>query len=309
MALSVTEAALEGFRVIGKKPVSVVVWSLVWIVLAYGPLVWLFASEGPRVIEAVRSVQSAGTDPKVWGPQLVQTELHLLGVMFPWFLWLWVVGTVIQAAIFRAVLEPGHRAFAYLRLGGDELRLLLLRVIYFALAIAYVCVAVGVGVALAIAARALAQPWQGLAIAVVVLSLILLTLYLSLRLILAAPMTFAEKHLRIFDSWALTRGKTLAMLGVLLLTMIFVIVAAMIFGAVRNVFMYGALGDIAGEMGRSWRTGLQPGMDMRLLSDLPRLVGPALIVILVVQGLFETAVRVVAASPFAEAYRELAENA
>ena len=36
----------------------------------------------------------------------------------------------------------------------------------------------------------------------------------SLRLSMAAPMTFAERKLRIFESWELTKGHTLSLLGV-----------------------------------------------------------------------------------------------
>ena len=39
-------------------------------------------------------------------------------------------------------------------------------------------------------------------------------IWVSLRLSMAAPMTFAERKLRIFESWELTKGHTLSLLGV-----------------------------------------------------------------------------------------------
>ncbi len=48
---------------------------------------------------------------------------HLGMIFLPAVIWL-VVFTMLWAAVFRAVLFPEERRFAYLRIGMDELRLL-----------------------------------------------------------------------------------------------------------------------------------------------------------------------------------------
>jgi hypothetical protein len=312
MALSATEAALEGFRLIGRRPVSVLTWALAWTVLAYGPLAWLLYVEGSSLAQSMAQAFNGfgverGDMPAMFA-RMLHLEMDIYRVMGPWILWVWLLHVVFRAAVYRAVLEPEKRSFAYLRLSGDELRLFLLQVIYVILVVAGLGVLIAAGVAVFSADGRLQQPVQGLLDGLAVVALLVLCVYVGLRLSLAASMTFAEKRLRIFDSWGLTGRHVLQMLGVVVLAVVFVGVVAFVGAVIRNAVVYGAVGDIAGDMVRVMPTAASPrfSFDARFFADLQRLAGPAIIAAVAVQVLLETAMRVLWTAPFAAAYRDLA---
>ena len=314
MALSATEAALEGFRLIGRRPVSVLAWALVWTLLAYGPLAWLIYLNGPGLAQTVsQTVNGFRMDRgHPWAAMMgvFRMQMTFLQLLGPWVIWAWLLHVVFRAAVYRSVLEPQKNAFAYLRVGEDELRLLLLQVVYVFIWIAIFAVAIAACVALVMAARSLQPPAQALVDGLGVVAMVVLLIYVALRLSLAAPMTFAEKRIRIFDSWGLTASHVLQMLGVALLAVIFAGVVAWIGAAIRNVILYGAMGDISGNLARAMPTAASArfAVDPRFIADLARLVGPALIAFIAIQVVIETLVRALATAPFAAAYRELAHR-
>jgi hypothetical protein len=127
--------------------------------------------------------------------------------------------------------------------------------------------------------------------------LFVLWAYLWLRLAFAGPMTFAEHRLRIFDSWDLTRGQVLRVIGLLLLLCIFIFAVAIVAGMVRNIVLFGALGDI-------WHD-LFTGSPQARIAAVIAAAGPALIGFMIVQAFADTLLRVISAAPFARAYSEL----
>lgn len=308
MALSVTEAALEGFHLIGRRPVSFLAWALVWIVLGYGPLVLLFWQAWPQMAQAFGALPSVSGDAPAAIAAVMQMEFGIARVVAPWALWAWLLSTVLMAAIYRAVLEPKNRRFAYLRVGGDELRLLGLAVVYFFLSIAYVAVMVMVCVVAFLLARQLDQPWQALTDIVIVLGALVLSFWLGVRLVLAAPMTFARKRLQIFDSWRLTGGHVWSLVGLGLLMAIFLVAVSFVLAMIRNALTFGALGGMPGMMMMNMTDNPadRQAQFAHMLQQIPAMFeSPFMIVALIIQGFGDMLMRVVAAAPFAEAYREL----
>jgi hypothetical protein len=305
MEFSVTEASLAGFKLIGKRPLSALVWALAWIVLGYGGLAGLLYLSGVQLADSLRALPQAGDDPQAMGMAVAHFYLGFLRVFWPWMLWAWVLGIVLQAAVFRAVIEPKKRGFAYLSIGGDEVRLGLLHVIFFVLWILF-CIVVGLACGAAIAgAQMLQAPWQGVAIAATIIATVVVVLVVLVRLMLAAPMTFARKRLQIFDSWGLTRGRFWALVGVVLLMAIFVVAIAFAFGLIRNAVMIGPMQDFMRE------AMVNPRDPSRILNRMlqvldPRTLSPTIIAFVAVQGLADTVLRVIALAPFAESYRMLA---
>ena len=304
MEFSVTEASLAGFKLIGRRPVSALVWALAWILLGYGGLAALLYLSGAQLADALKVLPQAGGDPKALGLAALQFELSVVRVVWPWGLWAWIVSIVLHAAVYRAVIEPRRRGFAYLRIGGDELRLGLLAVIYFVLVIVF-WVVVGLACAAAIAASGqLAQPARGLAIAAVVIAAICVSFVVLVRLMLAGPMTFARKRLQIFDSWRVTRGRFWALLGMLLLVVIFALAIGFAVSLIRNAVMIGPMSDMMRE------AVMHPGEPGRMLNRIiaalnPQTLSPMIAAFVVVQGLADTLLRVIVTAPFAESYRVL----
>jgi hypothetical protein len=304
MKLSVTEAALEGFRLVGQRPLSFAVWALVWLGLGYGLLGLLLWHSMPQLTQVFAALPQPGGDPRAAIATVMQLELGILRIAAPWGLWVWLLSVVLVAAIYRAVLEPNNRGPAYLRLGADELRLLGLEVIYLILTIVFFCLLAGVCAAAFVAARQLQQPWQGLLDVVVVLAAIVLSIYLRIRLLFAPTMTFARKRLQIFDSWGLTRGSAWSIVGLCLLVFVFILAVAFVLGVIRQALMFGQMQDLMSGM---MRTPVAPrlafGRALQVMAQT--MVSPLGLTALVIQGIGDSFLRVVAAAPFAEAYRQL----
>jgi hypothetical protein len=122
MKVNVGGAVVEGFRVIGREPLSLVGWALALVGYYIVQFVVGLVSGG---------VMGAGMLANMSKLEAGQINGGAIGGFFLMFLLIMVVAYiffgVIGAAIYRAVLDPtGSRAWARMRLGGDELRLALM---------------------------------------------------------------------------------------------------------------------------------------------------------------------------------------
>ena len=250
--LSVTGAATAGLGLIGRKPWAVASWALVFLVLLLAPVLALVGHMAPILIEFIQTAKTQGQGAEA-SPVMLQKMMAMQsGLMgFQLMGWFWSAGVkaVICAAVFRAVLHPGQDAFGYLRLGAQELWLALLFLVEAVLAMIVVFLAAlltGLVAALLFVIASKVGGGGGMAIKVVgcvaVLALPVSLIWIALRLSMAAPMTFADKTFRLFESWSLTRGKAWSLLGIAVLTVIFVILIEMLvegvsFGA---LFLLGA---------------------------------------------------------------------
>jgi hypothetical protein len=304
--LSVMECATEGFSLIRRRPWAFAGWILFWLVLGMGPFLVAVAGLAPKFIDFISAVRSAhdARDP-IAIQRLLQDELSVGTVLAPWGLWLLVSGTILYAAVLRAVLEPSKSAFAYLRIGMDEVRLFFIRIIFVVLTVAFVAAIVGGSVVLFIVSnRYVGHPWEGwIDLLVIVLGLCLL-IWVLFRLSMAIPMTFAEKRLRIFESWELTRGKFWPLVGVWAMSVLLVIAVAFGFGFVRQfVFLVVGLSTGAFDQLGSLQT---MGDELRKgLSTILAAFGPALIAAFIVQAIENAVVRVIFAASYARAYAQL----
>ncbi len=154
-----------------------------------------------------------------------------------------VVMVVFTCAIYRAVLMPEKSAYGFLRLGGRELWVGLLRIIYGVMTFG-VALAIGFGLGILFVTVALAsggarmQPGVvGLILLIAIPVVLILAIWLSTRLSLAQPMTFAASRLQLFDSWSLTRGRFWRILGAYILAWIMAMVISLI-----AVVIVGAIG-------------------------------------------------------------------
>jgi hypothetical protein len=187
-------AATEGFRVMRREPKAVVVWTVLWVVaLSLVSLIKLLTG-GVSVVTATQ--RNSAEILKSFGPLAV--------VLVPTLLGLWVVTT---AAVFRAVLRPDEKAWFFIRLGMDEVRLALMT------AVACVLVVVLGGVPASVLLFLLnpllaAVPTMARYIAIVgaILS-VCLEIWIAVRLSLIAVETFAERRFHLTAYWPLARGR------------------------------------------------------------------------------------------------------
>jgi hypothetical protein len=299
---SPSEAAFEGFRLIGRRPGLVLAWALLHLLFAILviALVWaVFAPDMPGLmaqIAAAKTVAQGSSDPS-WALPLMMKVRGLQWTVQPFG---WIAMTIFTCAVYRALIRPQEGGFAYIRIGGDEFRLLALGVIYFVLGV-IAAIALMVGAALTIglgaaAAHASQSPYIALVVTVMVIAVVLVAIWVAVRLSLAWPISFAEKRIAIFDSWRLTRGNFWPMLGCYLLSWIFAIVLGLATLVVLGiVFMFGG-GAIA--------AGLQNGSVPDWSKLAPLLVPLGLVWILVASAV-GAMTRVVMTAPAMAIYRAL----
>jgi hypothetical protein len=233
--ISVSAAAGAGFKLIGSKPVSVFIWGLFMVLLVVAPAVALFASVMPQFVELMRDQATHPATPPQ--PAAAMTIFNQMGAAYS-VLWLGGIlsAAIVNAAVYRAVIEPRNRGFAYLRFGMREIWLIVLYIAEFLLAIVMIILAVMAVAAITAATTHFAgQSWGVLAGVVSGLLAAFGLIVVALRLSMAAPMTFADGEFRLFQSWRLTRGHAWQIFLVALLLFVILIGVGIVVNVVERL--------------------------------------------------------------------------
>lgn len=291
---SPSDAALEGFRITRENPRAFAWWvGVSFLVSILGAFVTVLMP--PHVRNALETLRAEETpDLATLGDALVAVApLFVFGLAFQ---------CMMAAAIYRVIFRHGDSRFGYLRLGKDELRLMALTLIFVVLTI-LLAVALTMGAAIVIAIASFAG--RGLAVSVgAVAELVSLgvVVYVLVRLSLAPPATFAERRIRIRESWTLTHGVFWRLFGAYLLALACIVVigllALVLFTAVAGVIVLmtgGQLTDLSAIFHpdeTSFSAYLNPGM----------------IAYMIVGSLFNTLYYAVIAAPGAVVYRHLHDD-
>jgi len=148
---------------------------------------------------------------------------------------LFYLAAFITGIIFWAVMEAAimrryvHDSGFGLRLGGDEFRLMVVGLAWFAtsLGIYFVVALAGAGLILPVVSLAGNSPAiVGVWATLVILGLGFLWIYAAVRLCAASALTIRDKKIHFIDSWGATKGRFGGLLGAyLILALIFGIIA------------------------------------------------------------------------------------
>lgn len=299
---SMGQAIGSGFRLIGRQPKTILIWIAAYVVFAAAFYGLMFAAM-PELLGYYQEVgRSAlqGVEPDE--AQALAVASRMLAVA-PVLVLLGLVGyAVMLGAICRAVLQPDERRFGYLRFGRRELWLLLTMVVW---AIVICLIYMGVvlvaslvggvlgGITSGVSGGPEANPFSFLGpFFLVVVAGVLFMLWVMLRLSLALPMSHDQARFVLFESWRLTRGQSLKMLGVglvlVLLAWLFeLVVAAVAFGA-----MIGGAGGF-----EAFVSAPDGALAERLAPWIP--------VFALAAAVFGVLVFTVVATPIADIYRQL----
>ncbi len=301
---SPSEAAFEGFRVIRDKPGAVLVWALAYVVFAILMTALMVSLFGPQLAAMSQMSQDESKDP--------QKALALVGSMAGVIVLALPLGLLIQsifyAAIFRSILRPAEGGFAYLRLGGDELRLIGLWIIQF---FVFIGIYIGAWIAALILiflagfiGKAAHVEWvAGLVAIVAVIGVICAFIWVAVRLSLASPMTFAGRKISVFGSWRVTKGRFWSLLGCYILTFIFGILIAILGWIIALCVSAVISGDWT--IVDTITTNPRLAMMRSGVFSLAHLLTLATIAQIVVSSLMQAVSRTIFLAPFAAAYRDL----
>jgi hypothetical protein len=273
---SASEAALEGFRLTRERPGTIFGWGVVYAVCMFVIGRLMLVSLDPQLIELTRK--------KGLEQQDIDQISGLLAQSWPAFLLVLVLVTALlstlMGGIYRLVLRPGEKGFLHLRFGKDELRLTGVNLLLFAFGM--VCLTAE------LAAVAAADQQGGIA-AIAAIILPLVTVWVGVRLSLATPMTFALHRFAVRDAWAASRGRFLALFGMIVLAVIFYVMVWLLISIIGA-----ALIGVAG--------GAEALDNIKSLTG-PAIVGVALYVFL--QLILQVIQVVMLYAPFAVAYQQV----
>lgn len=203
------------FRFIRANPPSIAIWGAIYFAVNILMRLGMAPYYQARAEAAAR-----GLPPQLHGFGGVM--LVLLAAM--------LVLLVLYAAVFRAVLFPEQRTAAYLRVGGDELRLLGLVLILFlaAVAIEIVVIIVGALIGLIVGlASGVGSPGAVIVSLALIVAILLAAIFATIRLAPCGPLTVLRRKIIIGDAWRLTRGHFWTLFGTYLVAAIALILISL----------------------------------------------------------------------------------
>lgn len=298
---SVGEAIGSGFRLIRHEPKTMLIWIAAYaalVVAQYG-VMWSVMPDMLGYYQAMGRGMDGSEAGQAEALALASRMMAFAPIMFLVGL---VVIAVMQGAIFRAVLHPEDRRFAYLRFGRGELWLLLSTLlVWIVIVVVYVVLVLLAGVIGGVAGVALSAADPAAAavpIVVAILACVLLTLLVALRLSLALPMSHDQQRLVVFEGWRLTKGASLKLLltGIALVAIV-ILVEVLIFALLGIVLI------VASGLGSLQAAFEAPTAELasRLVLWIP--------VIAVLFAAFGVAMYTIMIAPLADIYRQLTASA
>jgi hypothetical protein len=292
--ISVGAAVNEGFVLIRRSPVTVLIWGLAQIGLAV-VVITVLSPFYVAMFEAIRA-GGGGAAALQANPAIMQTQglSYIVNVAELGF------GAMMYCAGYRAVLHPEQSRFGYLRLGMAELYVgALLFGLYFASFIAIFLIAIVIGIVAAFFAIIHLVP-VAIGVAVLgVLGAIVGGFYVALRFSLVGPMIVDDGKFHFDDAWALTRGHVLQLLLVALVLLLVIIAVEIVLGIVFIAIGLGGLAALAG--------GLQnlPVFFQQPAETVFARLGPLLVLAAVIWIPVAGCMNAIVLAPWARVYRDL----
>lgn len=297
MKLSI-DFAFAGIEIIKKNPVAVLIWGLVYLLVSVVSSVLMVVMAG-SALTALQNYQSApGSDPtQVFGYMANLAPAYLIIVVLGL-----VVAAIIQCAVFRSQLQPGEGGLAFLKLGGDELRQIVVGFLWaLAFFLFYILFAIGVGLSIALVSIVgqFSPILSGVLIFALAVAGFLLFLYVLSRWSLVMVQSFAEKKIDIFGSFKLTKGQGWKLLGGYVLLGLVMLVIMIIVYSLIFALMIGTSGGWAQAITQMSRPDL---------SSLSALLTPMYLVQTLVSGLLMGGFYALIYGASAAAYRALSDK-
>lgn len=302
---SISDAAVEPFRQVGRRPLATIVWGLVMLAPGLMVLGAIFPLLGNLIAEGFdpAAFEHGGTPEAVlFGDDMAaMMQFQLWSNLANLFGALSLI--LVTAAIIRAVFagRKGDGAF-FLRLGMAELQVavvgLAVGVGFCLVAIVATLLAVGVGFAV----WQLGDPWRWLICIALGAGVVLGLILLWGRLSLLAPASIRYRTFAFEEGWKLGRGKTWSLFGlgiILFLIAIAVGIAFMMLFFIVMLAVGGGLSAANPEALEAWVMGLP---------EQPLLVAGLVAVLLVPVAWLQGFSQVLFTAPYAYVVQALAKT-
>lgn len=256
-----------GFRLVRERIGSLAIWALLYLAMTVAVQFAMRPFMG--AVFAAQAGRAGGTPPD---PSVL---FQGIGTVFGVYVLFFIGLIVIYTAALRAATRPEEDAFAYLRLGMDELRMLGVGVILF---IAFMILYFGMSLVVGLLAGILAVAARG-SVAVPIISVILsvfvmfaVLIFFQVRFSLVFALTMLRGRIVIGESWQITRGRFWTLFGAYLV--LFLIIAV-----TMTVLFMVTMGPYFADLSRA---GLSPGgMQALQQRQLERQFGPVGVMTLV----------------------------
>lgn len=246
---SIGTAIGEAFGLVRRRPVSVFVWGLLMV----API---FAGMGlmlPLMGEMIASMPTDAESAEAVHEAIMADMVRFQGISALMHLGQLALTVVVYTAIMRAVVRPKERSFFSLRLGMDELAVLVVGVALIAGLYMGVIILALLGAGIGFSVWGFGAPANGIIIAVVVIAFVLAILLAMARVSLIAPASVLTRSFAFAEGWRLGRGRTGALFGMSVLIVLIILaleLALMAIGfglltVVANVGMDWSLHDAA----------------------------------------------------------------
>ncbi len=190
-------------------------------------------------------MDAIGAGSEAQAERIVARRLtEIAGWIVSGYVLLLVVGVFFWAAFEAAVQRRYVRDEGFrLGLGGDELRLILLALIWFAVSVGiYILSAFAIGAGTASVIMALDDERLGLLVLLVSVIFVACTwLWVAVRLAPASAMTIRDRRLKFFDAWGASRGRFWSLFGAYIVLAIIIFFASVIAWFVMGTVVVNAL--------------------------------------------------------------------
>lgn len=300
-SFSIGGAASSGLSLIRERPVAVLIWGLAYFAIAVAPMLLVGATAIP---DFIKTMKLAGAEPgdDALMRMMVGLQAKMILLQSVQFLGAIAAAALIYSAVFRAVLEPHESRRWYLRLSAQEGWVAFVFVVTGVIGIIAMFAAMipfGIIAAIIGAATGGQNPSAWLILVPIGLAVLGVVIWLILRLVLALPMSFAERNFRLFESWSLTKGHAGAMALTFLIVMVLFIVIEIVFVVIGAM----AGGALVAASGVSFPSGGEfpkpPAMGWAPFAAI------AIALLGLLYSLFAGVVHAIGVAPIAYIYREL----
>lgn len=216
---SIGTAIGEAFGLVGRRPLSVFVWGLLMV----APVIAGMGLMLPMMGEMFASMPTGADSAEAVHDAMMADMMQFQGVSALMQLGQLVATVIVYTAVMRAVVRPRERSFFSLRLGMDELAVLVVGIALCVGIYAGLIILTLLGVGIGFSVWGLGGPANGIIIGVMVVVFVLAILLAMARVSLIAPASVLTRSFAFAEGWRLGRGRTGALFGMSVLIVLIIL--------------------------------------------------------------------------------------